>query len=154
MKRQPKTNLQRDKKQMIGLTVFGQFSRFARKHPFGTAVPHSSAARHARGLQLRPASLSALPKFTFCPLALLDVRMRCSARYAISPNPPCFAFPGSAAIRTRAIALCAHVRWPCPIVVCTFVQAQSAYNRLSRAYRAKRPLSGPLKSRPNGFVGF
>ena len=38
-------------RKMFYLSLFGQFSRFARKHPLGTAVPHSSAARHARGLR-------------------------------------------------------------------------------------------------------
>ena len=35
----------------VSLVLFGQFSRFARKHPLGTVVPHSSAARLALGLR-------------------------------------------------------------------------------------------------------
>ena len=36
----------------FSLFFFGQIARYAHNHPFGTAVPNSSAARLARGLQL------------------------------------------------------------------------------------------------------
>ena len=57
--------------------------------------------------------------------------------YAISPNPPCFALPASAAIRTPCFRIPYSCPLPCQMSVCFDEQVRQAHSHLTRAYRSK-----------------